>query len=91
MIHLVREHHLKDFCPYCKKEVEISEWSNVFHLDKVYKTAECVTCKRSISIKMDFFGSGHDKWKGDWGNVTIIKEKERELIRLEDRIKVIQK
>jgi len=91
MIHLIREHHQKDFCPYCKNDMKDSKWESLFHLDKVYKTAECNSCKRNISIKMDFFGSGHDDWKKDWDKVTVLKEKDRELIRLEDRIKVVQK
>jgi len=89
MMHLIREDHQKDFCPYCKKEIDTSTWENVFHLDKIYKTAECKNCKKPISIKMGFSGSGHDEWRKIWEKVTIIKEKERQLIRLEDRVKVV--
>ena len=59
--HLLTEKDLKIICPYCKASIKENEWKSHFELEHHYKTTEC-KCGETISIKVDFHGSGHDNW-----------------------------
>jgi len=66
MIHLIKEEHQKEFCPYCGTNLSKEKWVSEFHLEHHYKTLLCPKCKKQISLKVDFHGSGHDEWSDEW-------------------------
>ena len=59
--HLLKEEDLRVICPYCKESLKEKEWKSHFELEHHYKTTDC-KCGKTISIKVDFHGSGNDEW-----------------------------
>jgi len=83
MIHLIKEEHQKEFCPYCGRDLSKENWVSDFHLEHHYKVVVCSGRNKKISIKVDFHGSGHDEWNNEWHNL-IIKDKKTIIRKLED-------
>lgn len=81
MHHLINEQNQKEICPYCKRNLDGKSWKSEFNSDHHYKTTMC-GCGKTISIKMSFYGSGHD----DWQNKKL-EDKIEQIRFLDTRIK----
>ncbi len=64
----MKDHLIKDFemqsCLYCGKDFSSVNWSSEFEAEHHYKCVTC-SCGKKNTIKVDFHGSGHDKFKVD--------------------------
>ncbi len=61
---LVSETELKKFCIYCSTEISVDKWGSAWDFEKHYKSATCPCCKKTLHLKVNFEGSGHDSWSG---------------------------
>jgi hypothetical protein len=60
---LLNEGHQKSNCVYCKKSLAELTWESVWHGEFHYKMIQC-ECGKENFIRMNFHGSGHDRWDG---------------------------
>lgn len=58
---LIRSDNILHSCVYCGHK--LSGWKSEFLVNVHYKVCSCTSCKKKISIKVDFMGSGHDDWE----------------------------
>lgn len=61
--HIVNEDDQMKICVYCGNNLSENKWKSVFLQDFHYKTTNC-KCGKKAFLKINFLGSGHDKWKG---------------------------
>ena len=48
-------------CSYCKKDLDLNEWSSDWHDEKHYKSLTCC-CGKKNWCEVGFIGSGHDSF-----------------------------
>ena len=63
VIHLIQHNDQKSVCPYCRKDVG-DNWRSEFLQEMHYKTTNCKSCTKKVTMTVDFDGSGHDSWAG---------------------------
>lgn len=85
--HLLNERELKTFCIYCKSEVPVISWKSEWHFEAHYKTVLC-KCGKSLHMKVNFEGSGHDSWNGKKFTPKILGKNSGKSI--EDKIRIIE-
>jgi hypothetical protein len=73
--HLVTEGD-REWCFICGRKLE-PPWESAFDGDKHYKVKEC-DCGYLHSIRIDFFGSGHDTWDGTPAMASKVRKLERQ-------------
>ena len=61
--HHIGQKDLKEKCPYCGSGLKKEDWRSEFEAFHHYKHNKC-GCGKTVSIKVDFHGSGHDDWSG---------------------------
>ncbi len=59
--HLVNESSFRENCPYCSNNLLENKWISFFDRNTHYKRTRCDSCKKSLTKKVDFVGSGHDR------------------------------
>lgn len=52
MDHIIKEEHLEEVCPYCKKEVPSKEFKIELIEGVTYKTIKC-KCGKKLNIKVN--------------------------------------
>ena len=58
-------------CYYCGTNLTENDWNSIFHGFIHYKSVHC-HCGKKNTIKVDFYGSGHDHWnKSEWEHIKI--------------------
>lgn len=60
--HIINEIDQIQMCPYCKNNLSEHKWDSMFEINHHYKETLCSKCNKSITIKVNFHGSGHDCW-----------------------------
>lgn len=60
--HLVSEVHQRFSCHYCLASLDKSSWHSLFDNTLHYKQTTCPGCSRTIHMRVNFHGSGHDWW-----------------------------
>ena len=58
--HLINEINQIQTCPYCKNDLIDHIWDSTFDINHHYKETLCNQCHKTIIIKIDSYGSGHD-------------------------------
>jgi len=59
--HMFTADHLKIQCYHCGEFFHNDRWKSEFIEDYHYKSIQC-RCGKKLTMKVDFMGSGHDKW-----------------------------
>lgn len=73
--HLIQEKDTENICPYCWRPLS-ENWESEFQFDKHYKTTVC-ECGKKVTVRVNFFGSGHDYWHKK--NITSLEGMIKEL------------
>lgn len=61
--HIIRKVERNGSCIYCNESLENSKWTSDFAQGVHYKCVIC-TCGKQNCARVNFIGSGHDKWSG---------------------------
>jgi len=85
--HLINEIDQLRECPYCHNNLTKNEWGSIFHLQHHYKETSCQKCARTISIRVNFNGSGHDCWDCNSEFCKKVKSPSIKVKTLEEKIK----
>jgi hypothetical protein len=87
--HIVREHHLRETCVYCGRDLKEKHWEPMHCSERLYNMLKCECGKKAV-IRLPFLGSGHDSW-----NHSTIHEaptdRRTKLRNLESKIRVLSK
>ncbi|MFO7711474.1 MAG: hypothetical protein R6V53_06920 [Candidatus Woesearchaeota archaeon] len=65
---------LREQCLYCGKNLNDSPWTSEHDLNRHYKSTVC-ECGKKVTLRVDFWGSGHDKWNQYWKKNLAKQEK----------------
>ena len=50
-------------CRICGNDLTDKPWQSQWEIDQHYKINICDKCGKKTWVKVDFEGSGHDRWK----------------------------
>ncbi len=62
--HWIKEEHQREFCPYCRTDMNENRWYSEFTRETHYKSTTCGNCNKKIWMPVSFISDGNDTWDG---------------------------
>ena len=79
----------KQQCLYCGKQLQDRSWHSEHDANRHYKTTVC-DCGKRLSLRVDFWGSGHDNWDQTWKQRTHIDNEKCTIRTIDNLVRCIK-